>query len=215
MKGVSVDLENHWNKIYSSQPVLSLSWYEDKPEPSLKLLERCGLGIDDPILDVGVGASTFIDCLIEKGFQNLYAVDISGIALDKLKARLGEEKARRVTWIVDDVTKPARLAQLSNIALWHDRALLHFLTREEDRQIYKRTLINAVRPGGYAIIAAFSPQGAKQCSGLNVHNYDQNSLAEFLGKGFELKEWFDYLYRMPSGDLRPYIYTLFQKQSPL
>ncbi len=209
-----MDLEDHWNQIYSSQTVRELSWYEDRPEPSLTLVDKCGLGAEDPILDVGVGASTFIDCLIERGFQNLYAVDISEIALDKLKARLGTEKASRVSWIIDDITKPARLAQLSNIALWHDRALLHFLTEEEQRQIYKRTLINAVRPGGHAIIAAFSPQGAKHCSGLAVHNYDHKSLAEFLGKNFELKEWFDFLYTMPSGDHRPYIYTLFQKKPP-
>ncbi len=207
-----MNFEKHWNQIYSSQPVRELSWYESRPEPSLKLLDKCGLETEDPILDVGVGASTLIDCLIERGFRNLYAVDISEIALDQLKSRLGEEKAGRVSWIVDDVTKPARLLQLSNFALWHDRALLHFLTKDEQRQTYKRTLANAVRPGGYVIIAAFSPQGAKQCSGLEVHNYDQNSLAEFMGKSFNLKEWFDYLFTMPSGDLRPYTYTLFQKQ---
>ncbi len=207
-----MDLGDHWNQIFSSQSVRQLSWYEDRPEPSLRLVDKCGLASEDPILDVGVGASTLIDCLIEKGFQNLYAADISEIALDKLKARLGEEKAGRVSWIVDDITKPARLTQLSGIALWHDRALLHFLTQDEHRQIYKRTLVNAVRPGGYVIIAVFSPQGAKQCSGLEVLNYDQNALADFLGKSFNLKDWFDYLYTMPSGDLRPYIYALFQKQ---
>lgn len=209
-----MDLVNHWNQIYSSEPVQQLGWYENKPEPSLKLLDKCGLGINDPILDIGAGASTFIDCLIEKGFQKICAVDISEIALSKLKTRLGEEKASRVSWIVDDITQPTRLAQLNGIALWHDRALLHFLTEEEHRQNYKRTLMKAVRPGAYVIIAAFSLKGAKKCSGLEVHNYDQNSLAEFLGKSFELKEWFDYLYTMPSGDLRPYIYTLFQRLPP-
>ncbi len=151
-----------------------------------------------------------MDCLIEKGYRNLYAADISEISLGMLKSRLGEEKASRVTWIVDDVIKPTQLSQLSGIALWHDRALLHFLTEEEQRQTYKKTLISALRPGGYVILAAFSMQGAKQCSGLNVHNYDQESLAKFLGEGFKLKESFDYLYTMPSGNLRPYIYTLFQ-----
>ncbi len=206
-----MSLIEHWNQIYASKPVQSLSWYEAKPEPSLRLLEKCGLGIKDPILDVGAGASTFIDCLIEKGFQNLYAADISTIALEELKTRLGEEKASRVSWIVDDVTRPSRLAQLSNIALWHDRALLHFLTEEEHRQTYKALLEKVLRPGGCVIIAAFSLRGAQQCSGLPVHNYDQNSIAEFLGQGFELKESFDHLYTMPSGDLRPYIYTLFQR----
>lgn len=208
-----MNLVEHWDQIYSTEPVQMLGWYETKPEPSLRLLEKCGLGTEDPVLDVGAGASTFIDCLVEKGFHHIYAVDISGIALDKLKTRLGEEKANRISWIVDDVTKPTRLEQLGGIALWHDRALLHFLTEEEHRQTYRRTLMKAVRPGGYAIIAAFSLQGAKQCSGLEVRNYDQNLLAEFLGKSFELKEWLDYLYTMPSGNLRPYIYTLFQRRS--
>lgn len=202
----------HWDRIYASESVQELGWYETKPEPCLNLLEKCSLGAEDPILDVGAGASTLIDCLIEKGFRHIFAVDISRIALDKLQTRLGEEKTRRVSWIVDDITRPAHLEQLSGIALWHDRALLHFLTGEEQRQAYHRTLVSIVRPGGYVIIAAFSLQGAKQCSGLNVRNYDQNLLAEFLGKDFELKDCFDYLYTMPSGNLRPYIYTLFQRR---
>ncbi len=207
-----MNMEEHWDHIYASESVPTLGWYETRPEPCLRLLKMCGLGAEDPILDVGAGASTLVDCLIEKGFQNIYAVDISGIALDQIKLRLGAEKANRVSWIVDDITKPTRLGQLSGIALWHDRALLHFLTEEEDRQAYLRTLLKVVRPGGYIIIAVFSLQGAKQCSGLAVRNYDQNLLAEFLGKSFELKEWFDYLYTQPSGNLRPYIYSLFQRR---
>ncbi len=208
-----MDMRDHWNRIYSSEPVQLHGWYESRPEPSLKLLEKCDLRMDDPILDVGAGASTFVDCLVEKGFQKIIATDISEIALDQLKTRLGEEKASRVAWIVDDITRPTRLAKLSDIALWHDRALLHFLTEAEQRKTYQSTLLKSLRPGGYVIIAAFSLQGAKQCSGLQVHNYDQESIAEFLGKDFELKEWFDYLYTMPSGDLRPYAYTLFHRQA--
>ncbi|HEX7976758.1 MAG TPA: class I SAM-dependent methyltransferase [Anaerolineales bacterium] len=203
---------DHWDRIYSAKPVQLLSWYEPRPEASLRLLDQCGLGVDDPLLDVGAGASTWIDCLIEKGFRRIYALDISAVALDRLRARLGEQGAKRVSWIVGDVTQPDWLGPLSGIALWHDRALLHFLTREEDRQAYRSALLKAVRPGGYVILAAFSLQGAKQCSGLDVHNYDQDLLAEFLGDGFALKEWFDELYTMPSGDLRPYIYTLFQRR---
>jgi len=204
--------KEHWDQIYASDPVQNLSWYEANPEPSLQLLKKCGLGAEDPVLDVGAGASTFIDGLVEAGFHHIYAIDISRIALDKLKTRLGEEKASRISWIVDDITQPARLEQLNGIALWHDRALLHFLTEEEHRQTYRRTLMKVLRPGGYVIIAAFSMQGAKQCSGLAIHNYDQNQLAAFLGESFELVDWFDYLYTMPSGNPRPYVYTLFQRR---
>jgi SAM-dependent methyltransferase len=208
-----MNLADHWNSIYSSVQAHRLGWYEGVPEPSLRLLDQCRLRSEDPILDVGAGASTLIDCLIDKGFRNLYAVDISDVALDQLKSRLGKEKACRVTWIVEDITHPIRLGQAQEIACWHDRALLHFLTEKEQRQAYKDALLKTLRTGGFAILAAFSPQGAKQCSGLNVHRYDQNSLVAFLGKSFELKDWFDYLYTMPSGDLRPYTYALFQKQS--
>jgi hypothetical protein len=41
----------------------------------------------------------------------------------------------------------------------------------------------------------------------------EKSLADFLGKNFEMKAHFDYTYHMPSGDPRPYVYTLFQKLS--
>jgi hypothetical protein len=61
------------------------------------------------------------------------------------------------------------------------------------------------------IIAAFSLKGAKNCTGLDVKNYDHDLLAEFLGEDFKLLEYFDHTYHMPSGEPRPYIYTLFQK----
>ncbi|MGE5223312.1 MAG: class I SAM-dependent methyltransferase, partial [Omnitrophica WOR_2 bacterium] len=135
-----MNITEHWDRIYSSEPVQKLGWYETRPEPCLQLLEKCELSLEDPVLDVGAGASTFIDCLIEKGFRQVYALDISATALDRLKARLGEEKSRRVSWIVADITRPASLEQLKGIALWHDRALLHFLTREDRRLAYRRIL---------------------------------------------------------------------------
>jgi predicted rRNA methylase YqxC with S4 and FtsJ domains len=49
------------------------------------LLDRCGLAPDDPILDAGAGASTFIDHALERGYQRLIAVDLSEVALGQLK----------------------------------------------------------------------------------------------------------------------------------
>lgn len=160
---------------------------------------------------MGAGVSTFIDYLIEKGFSNIIATDISKIALNKLKERLGKEKASKVRWIVDDITQPFYIQNLRDISVWHDRAVLHFLLKENQQQIYLSTLKKVIKKGGYVIIAAFSLEGAKKCSGLDVKNYDQNMLAEFLGEDFSLLEYFDYTYYMPSGEPRPYIYTLFQK----
>lgn len=123
------NMKKHWNEIYELMEIDELGWYEKNPIPSLNLLSKCNINKDDPILDIGCGATTFIDCLIKQGFRNIIGVDISEIALSKLKARL-KEKASLVKFIVDDITQPVHVNNLRNIAVWHDRALLHFLLEE-------------------------------------------------------------------------------------
>jgi SAM-dependent methyltransferase len=205
-------MKEHWNTIYASRKVSNLGWYETKATPSIDLLAKCKIDRADPILDVGAGASTFIDYLVGEGYTRIFAADISEIALAKLKDRLGSERTMKVKWIVDDITQPRIINNLRNIALWHDRAMLHFLFEPQQQQAYLSTLKKVTRKGGYVIIAAFSLKGVNQCSGLTVKNYDQNMLADFLGDEFRLLEFFDYLYQMPSGNTRPYIYTLFQRK---
>jgi len=205
-------MKQHWNNVYSSKDVNQLGWYEEMPAPSLELLSKCNANKDMTILDVGTGVSTFIDSLIEAGFTNIIATDISEIALSKLKERLGKEKATLVKWIVDDITEPVHMQNLREADIWHDRAVLHFLVKDDERNAYLSTLKRVVKQGGYVIIAAFSLKGARKCSGLDIRNYDENLLAEFLGEEFKLVEHFDYMYHMPSGEARPYIYTLFQRR---
>jgi len=209
---MNISMKEHWNEIYEALDPDELTWYEEIPAPSIKLLSRCNINKDEPVLDVGAGASTFIDYLIDQGFKNIIAADISEIALNKLKERLGKEKASLVKWMVDDITQPIHIQNLRDIAVWHDRAVLHFLLEEHQQQMYLSTLKKVIKKGGYVIIAAFSLKGAKKCSGLDVKNYDQNMLAEFLGEDFSLLEYFDYTYYMPSGKPRPYVYTLFQNK---
>ncbi|MGB8218208.1 MAG: class I SAM-dependent methyltransferase [Candidatus Methanoperedens sp.] len=204
-------MKEHWDEIYEALDADELTWYEETPEASIKLLNKCHITKDESILDVGAGASTFIDYLINQGFSNVIATDISEIALDKLKERLGNQKASQVRWIVDDITTPVHIQNLRDIAVWHDRAVLHFLLEEDQQRMYLSTLKKAVKKGGYVIIAAFSLKGAKKCSGLDVKNYDQSMLAKFMGEDFSLLEYFDYTHHMPSGEPRQYIYTLFQK----
>ncbi|CAG0976625.1 demethylmenaquinone methyltransferase / 2-methoxy-6-polyprenyl-1,4-benzoquinol methylase [Methanosarcinales archaeon] len=209
---MNISIKEHWNEIYEALDPDELTWYEEIPAPSIKLLSRCNINKDEPVLDVGAGASTFIDYLIDQGFKNIIAADISEVALNRLKERLGTEKASLVRWIVDDITQPIHIQNLRDIAVWHDRAVLHFLLEEHQQQMYLSTLKKVIKKGGYVIIAAFSLKGAKKCSGLDVKNYDQNMLAKFLGEDFSRLEFFDYTYYMPSGKPRPYIYALFQKQ---
>ncbi len=204
------DLKSHWDNAYNNAEINKLGWYEENPEPSLKLINKCNLNPDAVILNVGTGASTLVDELLKLGFTNVIANDLSEAALNKLKERLGE-KGNTIKWIADDLVKPTKLATLKKIDLWHDRAVLHFFNNKNEQNTYFNLVKSLVKEGGFVIIAAFNLNGATKCSGLPVYRYNRQMLQDKLGEGFELMEAFDYIYTMPSGDTRAYIYTLFRK----
>ena len=131
--------------------------------------------------------------------------------MDRAKQLLTPDEAAKVQWIVDDVTNPEYLTQQGSIDLWHDRTVLHFQIEENQQKAYLETLKKVARKGGFVIIAVFSLDGAQKCSGLDVKNYDHKMIEEYLGQDFQLLNHFPYLYKMPSGDLRPYVYTLFKR----
>ena len=209
-----IDYKNHWDKVYSKIDLDKLGWYEETPQPSLDLINSCNLNKDAAILDVGSGATTLIKNLIHDSYSNILALDISPVALDRSKQLLTPEEAVKVKWIVDDVTNPYNINQIGSIGLWHDRTVLHFLIEENQQKAYLETLKKVVRKDGFVVIAVFSLEGAKKCSGLDVKNYDHLLIEEYLGKDFKLLNHFPYLYKMPSGDIRPYVYTLFQRTNP-
>jgi len=169
------------------------------------------LNNEEAILDIGSGATTLISKLIEAGYKNITGTDISEIALSKARERLEQEKTKLINWIVDDISNSKHLSEIGTVDLWHDRTVLHFLTEEIQKEGYLSTLKQLVKIGGYVIIAVFSLEGAKKCSGLDVVNYDQNMISQFLGNEFELLEHFPYLYIQPSGGERPFVYTLFKR----
>ncbi len=206
-----INYKEHWNKVYSSNDMTNLGWYEEIPKPSIDFIAECGLDKNAVILDVGSGATTLIDNLIQQGYKNIIATDISTIALEKSKSRLSKENSEFVKWIVDDITNPQNLDNTLKVDLWHDRTVLHFLTKEKQQDGYLAALKRVVKKGGFVIIAVFSLEGAKKCSGLDVVNYDHKMISEFLGNDFELIKYLDHLYINPSGGERPYVYTLFRR----
>ena len=207
----NIDYKEHWNKVYSKSEINKLGWYEESPKPSLDLIQKCKLNKDSVILDVGSGATTLIENLLDGGYTNIVATDISEIALDRAREKLKTEEAKSVKWIVDDITIPEHLTGLGKVDLWHDRTVLHFLTEENQQKGYLSTLKRLVKTDGYVIIAVFSLEGARKCSGLDVVNYNHTMISEFLGNEFELLEHFSHLYIQPSAGERPYVYTLFRR----
>ncbi len=204
--------KEHWDSIYQNYPLSQLGWYEEIPTPSLELIEHCGIPKQMGIVDVGSGASTLIPQLLAQGYQSIHAVDISRVALDQAKARLGS-LSDQVNWINEDILHSEATLGLKNIAIWHDRAVFHFLCTEEQRRTYLSRLQKVLMPGGFLIVATFALDAPAECSGLPVQRYNIQNLMEFFGDGFKLIETLEVLYHMPSGDERPFVYACFQKIS--
>ncbi len=178
------DSKAHWQKVYQQKQPTGVSWFQTEPFISLDLISHCGLGCADPIIDVGGGASVLVDALLQLGYSRLRVLDISGHALAASRRRLGAE-AERVTWVEADITT---YAPQEEYALWHDRAVFHFLTDASDRRKYVKALKQALRPGGYLIMAAFAIGGPEKCSGLPIVQYDAPKLLAELGPEFRLLE---------------------------
>ena len=160
------------------------------------------------IIDVGGGASTPVDDLLSDGFESVTILDFSASALLCAQSRLGD-RAQNVTWIEADITSVS--LPLTHYDLWHDRALLHFLTSARDRRNYADVLCRSVKVGGRIIIGAFSLEAPTQCSGLDVVRYAPEHLQEELGDNFKLLEQTKELHVTPRVTEQMYLYCLFEK----
>ena len=200
-----MEMKSHWEQVYQSKPVESVSWYQPHALRSLELIRRVALDREARILDVGAGASTLIDDLLDAGMTRLGVLDISASALQVARRRLGP-RAADVRWIEGDITS-VELAPAS-VDVWHDRAVFHFLTEPEDRAAYVRQVRRAVRPGGNVIVAAFSPDGPPRCSGLPVVRYAAGALHAQFGDAFELVRHEVEDHRTPAGTIQHFVYCL-------
>ena len=167
-----------WEGVHDGKDVDGVSWWQSVPELSLGLVDRTGVRAEQPIIDVGAGWSTLVDHLLERGYRDLTAIDLSATALGTVRARLGEAGADVVLDVADVLDfHPGR-----RFALWHDRAVFHFLIELDERDDYRASLERCLQPGGYVVVATFGPDGPTTCSGLPIVRYTHEELAaEFPG----------------------------------
>lgn len=190
----------HWQDVYSAREEGALSWFEARPQVSLDLIVRyLPPGEGATVIDVGGGTSRLVDALLKRGYGPVAVLDIAPTALAVAQDRLGADAAS-VTWIAADISGWEPQGQW---ALWHDRAVFHFLTEERDRAAYVAAMSAALRPGGHAIIATFAENGPETCSGLPVCRYSADALfatVELTAPGaFRLVEARRHMHVTPSG----------------
>lgn len=202
------DRESHWESIYATRNAHEVSWYQIRPDTSLRLIAELGIGPGDAVIDIGGGASSLVDHLLELGFGDLTVLDISSAALAAVQARLGA-RAEAVRWLAGDIT---RLKPQGPFRLWHDRAVFHFLTEAADRQAYVTTLAAALPVGSHAIIATFAEDGPERCSNLPVRRYRPEQLAAELGAGFTLVESLRETHVTPAQGQQKFVYCCFRRE---
>ena len=164
----------------------SVSWFQPHAEISMRLIRETGLGHDAAIIDVGAGASTLVDDLLDGGYCHITILDLSGAALAETQQRLGM-RSSSVQCLVADITLAA--FEPHSFDVWHDRAVFHFLTTDEDRKKYVRQVLRALKPGGHVIMATFGAKGPTQCSGLPVIRYEPEALHAEFGEVFVLLKY--------------------------
>jgi SAM-dependent methyltransferase len=204
---VRLDPKTHWEHVYATKAPDAVSWFQSEPTVSLRLLDAAGIAIESCLIDIGGGDSRLVDRLVERQVRAVFVLDVSGAALARAKARLGEGQAR-VTWIEADVTGDWNVP---TVDIWHDRAVFHFLTGADDRQRYVAHLRRAVRPGGAVVMATFALDGPAKCSGLPVVRYSPETLNVELGSEFRVEDSVGEQHRTPSGAVQSFCYTRFRR----
>ena len=197
--------EKHWDRIYRAKAPTEVSWYQPEARLSLELIRRIAPELDASVLDVGGGASTLADGLLSAGNRDVTVLDLAPAALARAQERLGE-RATQVRWVVADVLDAPLPA--ASCAVWHDRAVFHFLTDVRDRARYVAQAQRIVRPGGHIIVASFGPEGPSQCSGLEVVRYSPEALHTEFGAAFRLLDSAREDHRTPGGSVQAFVYCL-------
>jgi hypothetical protein len=195
-----------WDDAYAQDDAIS-SWFQATPQLSLQMLDPAGVTATDSLIDAGGGASPLSGALLARGFRDVTVLDISAVALQHARQRLGT-RAERVHWLIADVRtwRPPR-----RFAVWHDRALFHFLTAAPDRRQYLRTMSAATGANAVAVFGCFAPDGPRQCSGLPVARYGPPELADELGQDWTLIAEDREHHTTPAGLTQPFTWVALRR----
>jgi ubiquinone/menaquinone biosynthesis C-methylase UbiE len=207
---VNTQAKAHWEHVYATKSANTVSWYQAHATLSLRLIRAAGVARDAAIIDVGGGASTLVDDLLDEGFAHLTVLDLAGCALQVSRKRL-ENRAASVRWLEADILATPLAANAYDV--WHDRAVFHFLTAAEDRAAYVENAGRAVKGGGHLIVATFAEDGPSRCSGLPVARYSADHLHAEFSAAFTLMEQETQAHSTPSGAVQQFTYCRLRKRS--
>ncbi len=199
--------KKHWEKIYDKKSDTDVSWFQEKPDTSLRLIKKYAPNKKNiPISDIGGGNSVLALELINNGYSNICVLDISAKALDRNRKRI---RNTQIKWIESDILK---YNDLDDIIIWHDRAVLHFLINEKDIHKYVQIASKSIITNGYLILGTFSESGPDSCSGLPITKYSESTFKKFFGRDFDLIECFEEIHTTPFNTKQNFIWCVLIKK---
>lgn len=200
--------KQHWENVFRTKAEHEVSWFQTYPKTSIEFVELFNLPLNANIIDIGGGDSHFVDALLDKGYKNIYVLDISANSIERAKQRLGE-RASQIVWIVSDIVEFDPPAKFD---LWHDRAAFHFLTTED--KIYKYVSIaeDAIRKDGYLILGTFSEHGPKKCSGLQIKQYSEASMSARFEVAFDRIKCVTEDHKTPFNTVQHFLFCSFRRK---
>lgn len=201
--------KEHWEKVFETKSEDEVSWFQPYPKTSVEFFELFNLPTNANIIDIGAGDGHLVDVFLDKGYQNIYILDISSKALERAKLRLAE-KHERVNWIVSDVVDFKPKVKFN---FWHDRAAFHFLTTEEQVEKYVSIAKDAIVEGGYLVLGTFSDKGPMKCSGLEIKQYTEASMSAQFEKYFERIKCIEEDHTTPFNTTQNFLFCSFRRKA--
>jgi len=183
--------KEHWENVFANKPENEVSWFQPYPKTSIEFIELFNIPLDANIIDIGGGDSHLVDLLLEKGYQNIWVLDISENALARVKKRLGE-KATKVHWVVSD------------------RAAFHFLTTDENINRYVSIAEKGIKTNGVLILGTFSETGPKKCSGLEIKQYSETSMSSRFELSFDRIKCITEEHQTPFNTIQNFLFCSFK-----
>jgi len=200
--------KEHWENVFSTKKETEVSWYQRYPTTSLDFIHKHTIAKNAKIIDIGGGDSYLIDALLELGYTNLYLLDISAKAIERIKNRLGANAAK-VTFIVSDVLE---FTPDTTFDFWHDRASFHFLTTQSQIAKYAKLVGSAVAKDGNLVLGTFSENGPKKCSGLDITQHNEATMNAIFKTNFDLVESFTEDHKTPFDTIQNFLFCNFRKR---
>jgi SAM-dependent methyltransferase len=195
----------HWEQVYQTKSPEQVSWTQAVPQLSLDLIRNFNLPKDVRIIDVGGGDSKLVDFLLADGYEHITVLDISEEALNRAKRRLGDNAAK-ITWIVSDILN---FSPECTYDLWHDRAAFHFLTTQQQIEIYLNITTKSI--SRYLVMGTFSENGPDKCSGLQIKKYSEKELQLTLAKNFDKVKCITENHLTPFNTFQNFVFCSFER----